>query len=375
MRDERLVMLAKRLVEDSVSLKAGEHLLIRATSEEQPLVVELVRAAYRVGGYPHLDISIPTLRKELLLGLSEASAETEADYEKTRIAKMDAMISVGTTENPMELSEAPAEHLAIRAKADQRANAKVREGRVKWCVAIYPTPFYAYCAGMSLSQFEDYYFRVCTLDYRRLREAMLALQRRMRRTDRVRIVRPGTDLSFSIKDIPVEVSAGERNIPDGEVYTAPVLDSVEGTIAFNIPSNQQGVRFEQVTLRFEHGRVAQADANHAARLGKILDTDEGARRVGEFAFGLNPELTKPIGLTLFDEKIWGSIHLALGHALDLTDNGNRSAIHWDMVAILTREHGGGEVWFDGELVQKDGLFVPGELQPLNYTNAEGCKPE
>lgn len=374
MHDERLGLLAKRLVEYSVSLKQGEHLLIRATPDEQQLVAELIRAAYAAGAYPHVELSIPSLRKELLLGLSEVSAGAEADYEAARMDRMDAMISVGTTNNPMEYSEAPAEKLAIRALADQRANRKVRDGGVKWCVAIYPTPFYAYCAGMSLTRFEDYYFRVCMLDYGSLGVAMARLQARMRRIDRVRIVRPDTDLRFSIQGIPVEVSAGERNLPDGEVYTAPVPESVEGTIAFNVPSTWQGVRFEGVTLRFERGRVMEAFANDTARLNRLLDTDRGARFVGEFAFGLNPEVDKPIGLTLFDEKIRSSIHLALGSGLDLTDNGNRSAIHWDMVAILTREYGGGKIWFDDELVQKDGLFVPEDLQALNHTNGQRCKP-
>ena len=366
MRDDRLTQIARQLVNRSVALRKGEHLLISCTGAENPLVLEIIRCAYEAGGYPHLDIQNHTLKKQVLLSYDEEAARVDTAWEAARMERMDASISVVTTDNPMELGEVPAEKLALYARlVGQPVNRRRRDGAVRWCVALYPTPFYAYSAGMSLSRFEDYYFQVCCLDYGRLGEAMDRLKALMERTDRVRILRAGTDLSFSIQGISKMCSKGERNLPDGEIYTAPVRESVNGTIAFNVPSTYQGVRFEGVTLRFEEGRVAEATANHAQALRAILDIDEGAHFVGEFAFGVNPYLHTPIGQTLFDEKICGSIHLALGHALDLTDNGNRSAIHWDLVAILRGDHGGGEVYFDGALVQKDGLFLPEALAGLN----------
>ncbi len=366
MRDERLCLLARQLVNHSVALQKGEHLLISSTGAENPLILEIIRCAYEAGGYPHLDIQNHALKKEVLLSYDEEAARVDAAWESARMEGMDASISVVTTDNPMELGEVPREKLSLYARlVGQPVNRRRREGLVRWCVALYPTPFYAFSAGMSLSRFEDYYFKVCCLDYARLGEAMDRLKALMERTDRVRILREGTDLSFSIRGIPKMSSKGERNVPDGEVYTAPVRDSVNGTIAFNVPSTYQGVRFDGVTLRFENGRAVRAEASHPEALNRILDTDEGARFAGEFAFGVNPHLLTPIGQTLFDEKIAGSVHLALGHALDLTDNGNRSAIHWDLVAILRPDHGGGEVYFDGVLVQKDGLFLPEALGGLN----------
>jgi len=366
MRDERLGRLARQLVNRSVALQKGEHLLVSSTGAENPLVVEIIRCAYEAGGYPHLDIQNHALKKEVLLGYDEEAARVDAAWEAARMEGMDASISVVTTDNPMEMGEVPREKLALYARlVGHPVNRRRREGRVRWCVALYPTPFYAFSAGMSLRRFEDYYFDVCCLDYTRLGGAMDRLRALMERTEQVRILREGTDLCFSIRGVPKACSKGERNVPDGEVYTAPVRDSVNGTIAFNVPSTFQGVRFEGVRLRFENGRVAWAESSRPEALNRILDTDSGARFVGEFAFGVNPRLLTPIGQTLFDEKIAGSVHLALGHALDLTDNGNRSAIHWDLVAILRPDFGGGEVYFDGALIQKDGRFLPGELEDLN----------
>ena len=184
----------------------------------------------------------------------------------------------------------------------------------------------------------------------------------------MRITAPGTDVSFSISGIPVLKSAGKFNIPDGEVFTAPVRDSVNGTVAFNTPSLEDGVTYERVRFTFKNGRIIEADANEPERLQQKLDTDEGARYLGEFALGLNPRIDRPMKDTLFDEKIGGSLHLALGRAYEEADNGNRSGIHWDVVLIQTAEWGGGEVYFDDVLVRKDGLFVLPELEGLNPEN-------
>ena len=190
----------------------------------------------------------------------------------------------------------------------------------------------------------------------------------MNRTDKVRIVGKGTDISFSIKDIPAIKCAGEMNIPDGEVYTAPVKDSVNGTIAYNTPTEYQGVTYTDVTLKFENGKIVEATANDNERVNKVFDTDEGARYVGEFAIGVNPFITKAMKNILFDEKIRGSIHFTPGNAYEDADNGNRSAIHWDLVLIQTEEYGGGEIYFDDVLIRKDGIFVLDELKCLNPEN-------
>ena len=282
---------------------------------------------------------------------------------------MDAYINIATTENPSEFSQIPPEKLKIYSKeVSEKANKKMRDGKLRWTLTIYPTPFYANLAGMSLDAFEDYYFKVCCLDYKKLGDAMDKLVDKMKTTDKVRIVSNGTDISFSIKNIEVRASKGERNIPDGEVYTAPVLESVNGVITYNTPSVYQGTKFENVCLEFKDGKIIKATANNTQRLNEILDTDEGARYIGEFAIGVNPYIMNPMNNTLFDEKINGSIHFTPGFSLDLASNGNKSSIHWDLVLIQRPEYGGGEIYFDGELVRKDGLFVLPELQCLNPEN-------
>jgi aminopeptidase len=223
----------------------------------------------------------------------------------------------------------------------------------------------AQLANMSTEQFEDFYFKVCTLDYERMSEAMEPLKQRMERTDRVRIVGPGTDLRFSIRGIPAVKCEGRRNLPDGECYTAPVRDSIHGTIAYNTPSLYLGATYEGIRFTFEGGRIVRAAGNPQDRLDATLDSDEGARFIGEFSLGFNPYITRPMKDTLFDEKIAGSLHFTPGQAYETADNGNRSKVHWDLVLIQTPAYGGGEIWFDDELVRKDGRFVVPELEGLN----------
>jgi len=221
---------------------------------------------------------------------------------------------------------------------------------------------------MSTEAFENLYFDVCTMDYRKMARAMGPLQTRMKKANRVQLKSPGTDLSFSIKNIGAKMCEGLLNIPDGEVFSCPVKDSVNGVIQFNTPTIYAGTKFENVRLEFKAGKVVKATSNNTKRLNEILDTDAGARYVGEFALGFNPHILNPMCDILFDEKIAGSLHFTPGQAYELCDNGNRSAVHWDMVLIQRKEWGGGEIWFDGELIRKDGLFLPKDLKPLNPKN-------
>lgn len=365
MVDLRLIQLAKQLVRHSVHLKKEEHLLISCSPEDRPLVKELIREAYQIGAYPHVSLVDPSLQRCILEGLQEAETPVIAAYEKCRFDYMDAYIRIATTYNTMENASVGQQQLDMDLKIKAMSNQKLQRGDIKWCVCIYPNNLYANAAGMSLDDFEQYYFDVCCMDYVRFGKAMENLRVLMEKTDRVHIKAPGTNLEFSIKGIHKCVSAGERNIPDGEVYTAPVRESVNGSILFNVPSIHNGVRFENIRIRFERGKAVCAEANNTGKLNEILNVDDGARYVGEFAFGLNPKLNVPLGITLFDEKIRGSIHLAMGNALDLTDNGNRSAIHWDLVSLHTAEMGGGAIYFDDVLIRKDGVFVLPELQELN----------
>jgi aminopeptidase len=244
-------------------------------------------------------------------------------------------------------------------------HSEVRVPKTKWVVLRYPTDAFAQAAGMSSAAFEDFYFNVCTADYPAMKKAQEPLQARMEAADRVRIVAPGTELEFSIKGIPVIPCFGERNIPDGEVFTAPVRDSINGVIRFNTQSRYQGTVFSDITFEFKDGKIVKATANNTERINQILDSDDGGRYCGEWSLGTNNRVRHPMLDTLFDEKIGGSFHLTPGQAYEIADNGNRSRIHWDLVLIQREDYGGGEVWFDGELVRKDGRFVPEDLQGLN----------
>ena len=210
---------------------------------------------------------------------------------------------------------------------------------------------------------------MCTLDYDKMAAAEQPLKERMERTDRVRIVGPNdTDLTFSIKGIPAIPCIGDRNIPDGECFTAPVKDSVNGVLHYNAGTIYNGKAFDDVRLVFKNGRIIEATGSDTKADNEIFDTDEGARYVGEFSLGFNPYIKRAMRDILFDEKICGSIHFTPGQAYDEADNGNRSKIHWDMVLIQTEEFGGGEIWFDDELIRRDGKFVPDYLQGLNPEN-------
>jgi aminopeptidase len=243
-----------------------------------------------------------------------------------------------------------------------------RVNHTKWVVCRWPTSAMAQQAGMSTEAFEDFYFRVCTLDYSRLAQALEPLNKRMSATDKVHIKGPGTDLTFSIKGQTCIPCSGEHNIPDGEIFTSPIRDSVQGHISYNTPTIYRGASFDNIRLEFRDGKIIKADANKTVLINKILDSDEGARYIGEFALGVNPHITEPMRDILFDEKIAGSFHFTPGQAYEKADNGNRSQVHWDMVCIQRAEYGGGEIWFDDDLIRKDGKFLPEDLSPLNPEN-------
>lgn len=372
MVDERISTLAGNLVNYSCAVKPGEKVLVESVGFEPPLVRELVKEVYRAGGLPFVTIKDAAVERALLLGATREQMKKRARYEAARMREMDAYIGVRSGSNSAELSDVPADKMDLYNKHFwNEVHGKIRVSKTKWVVLRYPSPSMAQLAGMSTEAFEDYYFRVCNLDYSKMDAAMDPLAELMERTDRVRITGPGTDLSFSIKSLPAVKCAGRRNIPDGEVYTAPVRDSVNGFITYNVPAQYQGFTYENIRLEFRDGKIVRATANDPERINKVFDTDAGARYVGEFALGVNPFITKPMKDTLFDEKIAGSFHFTPGSAYERCDNGNKSAIHWDLVCIQTPEYGGGEIYFDDVLVRKDGRFVLPALEGLNPEKLKG----
>ena len=369
MKDVRIQTLAKNLINYSCALKKGEKVLIEAKGIDYMLVTALVEEAYKVGAYPFVEMFDNRVSRALLLGQTEEHAKLKAKYASFRMAEMDAYIGIRGGENCNENADVPDDKIQIDSEFySHPVHHELRVKKTKWVVLRYPNQAMAQLAGMSTDAFEDFYFNVCNLDYSKMDKAMDALKVRLDKADKVRIVAKDTDISFSIKGIGSTKCSGERNIPDGEIYTAPVKDSVNGVITYNAPSVENGFKFENVSLTFKDGKIIKATANDNQKVNAIFDTDEGARYVGEFAFGVNPYIEKPMGDILFDEKISGSIHFTPGACYDDAYNGNESAVHWDLVLIQTKEYGGGEIYLDGELIRKDGLFVTDDLLCLNPEN-------
>jgi aminopeptidase len=367
MIDPRYTKLAKLLVNYSTALKKGDRILLDMVDVPDEFTVELVRAVRAAGATPLVEVRHSRVTRELLLGATEAQATDIRDLELVRMKKVQAYIALRGAANMNETSDVPSDRMKLYSKIIRPVQ-DYRINKTRWCVLRWPTPSMAQAAGMSTEAFENLYFDVCTMDYAKMARAMVPLEKLMAKTDRVHLKGPGTDLTFSIKGIGAKMCKGDRNIPDGEVFSCPVKDSVNGTIQYNTPTLYAGTKFENVRLELKAGKIVNATANNTKRLNEILDTDAGARYIGEFSLGFNPYILTAMCDILFDEKIAGSLHFTPGQAYEDCGNGNKSAIHWDMVLIQRPEFGGGEVWFDGKLIRKDGLFVRKDLERLNPKN-------
>lgn len=366
--DPRVKKLSDLLVQYSCDVQKGDKVLISYEGECcKPLVKQLIRNIYAAGGFPYVEIRDSSISREVMLHCAEDQISFMNEYQLAQMKGMQAYIAVRAGGNTSELSDVPSEKLNLYNKLT-RPTLDYRVNETKWVVLRYPNNSMAQLANTSLESFENFYFDVCTLDYKKMSQAMDALVDLMNRTDKVQIKGPGTDLTFSIKDIPAIKCDGERNIPDGEVYTAPVRESMNGTISYNTPSEEQGFTYENIVFEIKDGKIVKATANNTDRINELLNTDENARYFGEFALGVNPYILHPMKDTLFDEKIAGSFHLTPGAAYEDAFNGNKSAIHWDLVMIQREEYGGGEIYFDDVLIRKDGVFVLPELECLNPEN-------
>jgi aminopeptidase len=365
MRDARYDLLGRQLVGFSARVRRGDHVLIEAFDIPAPMTVALVRAVRGKGGVPFVNLHDAVIGRELAMGVTEPQCEVLAGIALEQMRHMDVYIALRGSHNITELSDVPPRRMNLLT-AHMRPVLDWRIKETRWVVLRWPTAAMAQQAGMSTEAFEDFYFRVCLQDYRRFATPMRALKRLMDRTDEVRIIGEGTDLRFSLKGMGSVACGGQHNIPDGEVFSAPVRNSVEGQITYNTPSIYQGIAFDRVYLRFEKGRIVEAKCNDTKAINRILDQDDGARYIGEFALGFNPEIREPMRDILFDEKIAGSFHFTPGQAYDgVSDNGNRSQVHWDLVQIQRPEYGGGEIWFDGKLIRRDGKFLLKSLSGLN----------
>ena len=370
--DERLTKLAESVLKNSVKLKKGEKIYIEAFSAStKDLFSEFIRIATKMGATPFYMYNDNLFVKNLM---SYANAEQVREYAKMHRALMDQMdcyVAVRGYDDLFAMSDIPP--AKMKYYSDIYYNIVHFDARVpntRWCVMRYPNDTMAAVSKMSREKLEDFYFDCCLVDYAKMGKAMLPLKKLMDKTDKVRIKGPNTDLNFSIKGLKAIASDGKMNIPDGEVYTAPVKDSINGYIQFNTDTLYEGVFYSNVYLEFVNGKIVKAESKaNNDKLQKLLQTDEGARYMGEFAIGMNPYIRKEMLDILFDEKIACSLHMAIGNSYnDETFNGNRSSIHWDLVLIQDRAHGGGEIWFDDKLIRKDGVFLVSELKKLNPDN-------
>jgi len=369
MIDPRMTKLADVLIRYSTAVQPGEKLLIEAIDIPHEMTCELVRVAREVGADPLVTLKSNAVNRVLMHHASLPQMELIAEVEALRMSKVAAYIGLRGNWNIAELSDVPEEGRKLyEQNVWKRVHLDLRVPKTRWVVLRWPHPPMAQQAGMSSQAFEKFYFDVCTMDYARMSKAMQPLAGRMVEADRVRITGPGTELSFSIKGIDAVPCDGRRNIPDGEVFTAPVRDSVNGTLQYNARTICHGVIHDDVRFEFKDGRIVDATSSRTKALNEALDADEGARYIGEFAIGFNPYITEPMLDILFDEKIAGSFHFTPGQAYEEADNGNRSSVHWDVVCLQDAARGGGEIWFDGQLVRKDGLFVTDDLQALNPKN-------
>jgi len=324
----------------------------------------------RRGGIPLVDLFDDRAIAAFLSNATDKQIESFVSEYERKYKDGKGFVRILCEDDLYAMSIVPAEK---RNRFKKLYGLKVRDAimlKNDWVLFNLPTLAYSNVAGMSNKDYAALWQKAVSLDYRKMLDSMRPLKELMEKTDRVKITGPGTDVEFSIKGIPAVPCAGECNIPDGEVFTAPVKDSINGAVQFNTPLVYNGMRFENIRLEFKDGRIVKfSSAQNQEDLAKIIDMDEGSRYMGEFALGVNPAIVHTTGEILFDEKIGGSFHMALGNCYEAeAPNGNTSANHFDMVCIQTPEHGGGQIAFDGKIIRKDGLFVLPELEGLNPDN-------
>ncbi len=368
-KDERLKKYAENIVKNSVELKKGERVFIEGFSDSvKDLFNEIIVAATKAGAVPFWYFNDNAFIKSFVDNASEKQMEAFGKMHAEVMAKCDAYIAVRGYDDMFMMADIKPRQMQMYQKLFYTpVHFDIRVPKTRWVVMRYPNNTMAALSRMSTTAFEDFYFNACLLDYKKMGKAMLPLKKLMDKTDKVRLVAPGTDLSFSLKGLKAVICDGDRNLPDGEVYSAPVKNSINGVIQFNTDTVYEGEYFSNIRLEFKDGKIVKGTSTaNNDKFQRLLNHDAGSRYMGEFAIGVNPYVTKPMLDILFDEKIAGSIHMAIGNSYDdETFNGNRSDIHWDLVLIQTPEWGGGEIWFDDRLIRKDGRFVLKELEGLN----------
>jgi aminopeptidase len=368
MDKQNLEKLANQFMRQAIKVTPGDNVMVAYRGPEAFKLAEICAVeVLAAGAHPSYDDLSSAATNRDFIGLSAEEMNARGQKALQRMKQMQCWIGIKDDDDQGKLRLTTEElknyNLAMRSEVNYRVD------NTRWLIVAMPTEGFAKSCGMDVLPFEDFYLKACLVDYDAMSEAVKPLQEIMTKTRKVRIVSPAqeTDLTFELNGLKAHPCTGQKNIPDGECYTAPVRNSANGIIKFG-PSIRDGKYFSFIELAYKNGHIDGAEAKgqeETKQLNDFLDTDEGGRYIGEFAVNFNPFIQYPTGRILFDEKINGGIHLAAGNPLGETDNGNRSAIHWDMVHIQRPDFGGGELWFDDRLVRKDGLFVVPELLGLN----------
>ena len=361
-------LLADRLVDYSCSVKPGEKVLITYSDTSTSFIETLIEKITSVGAIPLVFRMDRRIKRRLLLNANDDILNCYRETVKPIMKSADAVILIGGSLNDFELSDVPANLMAKYSKLYIEPIHFDIRCKKKWVLLRYPTYSFAQSSHMSSEKFAEFFFNVCNLDYESMDKKMNPLKELMESTDKVRIETPTTNLTFSIKGMPAIKCSGQCNIPDGEIYTAPIKNSINGTILFNIPAIDNGYEFRDIRLTFENGKIVDFDCNNKEKFAEILDTDEGSRYMGEFAFGLNPYCTESVNDILFDEKMTSSIHMAIGSSYEDCFNGNKSAVHLDLIQKHTPKLGGGKIFFDDTLIYENGRFILPNLVDLNAEN-------
>ena len=364
--DERLKKLSNTIVNYSVKVKENDRVLIQyENSECKPLIKCLIKDIYKNKGIPFVKLLDNELSSLILENADSKTIDEIVKMKTYEVDNFDCFIRICYTENEFEDMNVTTDIRKELGSKSQNID-DIRINQRRWVLLNYPSMIDAYKAKMKYDVFYNFSMDVMNVDYESLNEKIKPLKDLMEKTDKVRILGPNTDITFSIKGMPAVPCCGTANIPDGEIYTAPIKDSVNGVITYNTPSPYHGNTYNNIRLEFKDGKIINATTTeHQDKLNEIFNTDEGARYIGEFSLGFNPMITKPMGDILYDEKIMGSLHFTPGRCYEDADNGNISSIHWDLVLIQTSEYGGGEIYFDDVLIRKDGKFVLDELKNLN----------
>ncbi len=355
MVDPRVRKLAEILVDYSTKVKKGDRVLIDADVDAHPLILEVYKLCLQRGAYPRVKIRYPGLAYIFFKYASAEQVRYFPEVEYYEIKHTDVYIRIRAPRNLRELESVDPTKISERMKV-LKPILDWRVDKTRWVVVDYPTPALAQEAGMSMEEYEDFLFKACLIDWKELSKKLHKLKEILDKTDKVKIIGEDTELEFSIKGRVAIVADGEKNMPDGEVFTSVLEDSVNGYIYFDLPAVYLGRVVEGVRLEFKDGVVVKASARvNEELLKRILETDEGARRIGEFGIGLNYNITRPTKNILFDEKIGGTIHLALGRGYKETLSKNESAIHWDLIKDMRKK--GSRIYFDGKLVFEDGKWL------------------